>query len=91
MDNVLYIGWSTEELPTAVELQITPHTSVRYVVEANMLAILANALPYLDHPDVQAMHFALPAYSAAHQIRTVLAEAGETERARQDSTAQIAV
>jgi hypothetical protein len=38
-------------------------------------ALLALALRYLEHPDVQAIPFALPAAAVAERIRTALARA----------------
>ena len=45
----------------------------------NMLTVLRQTLPYLDHPNVQAMGFAVPVSNVARNVRDILAKAkGET-------------
>lgn len=39
-----------------------------------MIAALKNALRYLEHPDMQAIPFALPASSPARQLREIIAD-----------------
>lgn len=49
-------------------------------LNAELPAVLKTVLKYLEHPDVQAMSFALPVSNVARMVRAVIAKAKELDQ-----------
>ncbi|MDQ2995528.1 MAG: hypothetical protein M3R61_00510 [Chloroflexota bacterium] len=65
------------------------HDNARLIAASpELLARLTLALNYLDHPDIRAIPFALPAEAIAALIRTAIANAMPTSRATTDDATE---